>query len=127
MGKIGKIYQYDLDGNFVDEYDNPVEASNLLSGHTTSNIYSSLKGSRKYRTVHNSYWSNVYYKKYPKELMKNPKKQICQYDKDMNLVRIYDRLTDVIKYGFLRASVSSCLSPNHYQKTHKGFIWKYKD
>lgn len=123
---MSKIYQYDLKGNFVAEYNNVLEATYKLKLNT-GNIYSSLKGNKKYTTVANSYWSKKYYTKYPKELMKKERRKVCQYDIDMNLIREYDRAIDACEYGFDKVGIALCLSEKHYQKTHRDYIWKYKD
>lgn len=49
-------------------------------------------------------------------------KKVYQYDKNGNLIKIYDKIIDVIKDGFSDSHVSQCC--NNKRKTHKGFIWK---
>jgi hypothetical protein len=122
----GKIYQYDLDGNFISEYKNVVSAAFIVNTNS-ANIYSSIKGNKKYVTVAGFYWSTKQYTKLPKELLKKNRPKVCQYDLNMKLIREYDHAVDAVKYGFTEVGISSCLSPNNSQITHRGFIWKYKD
>ena len=52
-------------------------------------------------------------------------KKIIQYDLDMNIVKIWDYITEVEQYGFTRRNVHRCLSGETHK--YKGFIWKYLD
>lgn len=116
----GRVYQYDLDGNFMNEYKNGKEAAHITKSDY-STLYSCLRG--KQLTHNNSYWSYVFYLKLPNELMSKHKK-ICQYDDEMKLIRIYNRAEDTLKYGFDNSAVLKCLKGK--LKTHQGYIWKYK-
>jgi len=117
----GRVFQYDLNGDFVAEYKNGREAAHITKSDY-STLYSCLRG--KQLTHNNSYWSYIYYFKLPTELMCKHKK-IYQYDDQMNLIRIYNRAEDTLKYGFNNSNVLQCLKGK--LKSHKGFIWKYKD
>lgn len=117
----GRIFQYDFDGNFVAEYKNGREAAHIVNCDY-STLYKCLKGQQY--TCNNSYWSYKYYLKLPSELMGKISK-VLQYDDQMNLIRIYDRAEDTIKFGFDNSSVLKCLKGK--LKTHKGYIWKYSE
>lgn len=117
----GRVFQYDLEGNFISEYKNGRQAA-YITGSDYSTLYSCLRGNQL--THKNSYWSYKQYTKLPKQLMSRHKK-ICQYDDQMKLIRIFDRAEDTIQFGFDNSSVLRCLKGK--LKTHKGFIWKYKN
>ena len=50
---------------------------------------------------------------------------IGQFDKDNNLIKIYNGLREVSDAGFNSGNVSSCCTGRKYHTYHKGFIWKY--
>lgn len=53
------------------------------------------------------------------------KKVILQYDKDMNLITEHIGIRNLKVLGFEPSSVSKCC--NGIRKSHKNFIWKYKN
>jgi hypothetical protein len=117
----GRVFQYDLNGDFIAEYQNGKAAAKLTNGdHST--LYACLRGEQL--THNNSYWSYKCYIKLPKELMSKHSK-VYQYDDQMKLIRIYDRAEDTVQYGFDNSSVLRCLKGK--LRLHKGFIWKYKN
>ena len=116
----GRVFQYDLDGNYLSEYKNGREAA-FLTKSDFSTLYACLRGDQL--THNNSYWSLTYHLKLPKKLMFKHSK-IYQFDDQMKLIRIYDRAEDAIKFGFDNSAILKCLKGK--LKTHKGFYWKYK-
>lgn len=51
-------------------------------------------------------------------------KRIKQYDKKMNIIKVWDSISDASrKLGILTSSISQCLTSK--TKTAGGFIWKY--
>jgi CRISPR/Cas system endoribonuclease Cas6 (RAMP superfamily) len=117
----GKVYQYDLDGNFVKEYANAASAAHIIKTDK-STLCACLKG--KTKTHCDSYWSHKMYIKLPKTLMLRYSK-IYQYDDQMNLINIFDRVEHTSRFGFDESSVVKCLKGK--LKTHRGYIWKLKD
>ena len=51
------------------------------------------------------------------------KKKVYQYDKELNLVKIWSSTCECKKEGFIQDKVSACCRGD--RKTHKGFIWSY--
>lgn len=52
-------------------------------------------------------------------------KQVYQYDKDYNLVNVYDSVKSTKEFGYDVSCVANCC--RGIQKTHKGYIWSYKE
>ena len=65
----------------------------------------------------------------PKPSGKNDKrkKSVIQYTINGELVREYKSATETEKYGFNRSCVSACCRGKKGMKTHKGYVWKYKE
>jgi hypothetical protein len=123
-----KIYQYDLDGNFVKEYPSQIMASEEINVSEVS-LRRHIWGNRK--TCNGFIFTQIPYIKLPKELLpkksrvNNTSKNIIQYDLNGNLIKEWNRpkeITDTlhIKYKTLHA----CLNGDN--NTCNGFKWKYK-
>lgn len=68
------------------------------------------------------------YKKRVWKRVENPKdcrKKIEQFDLDGNFIKEYESILSSKKFGFNPKAIGECLSGK--AKTHKGFIWKYKN
>lgn len=64
------------------------------------------------------------------ELMKqsNPnKKPINQYDLKMNFIREYESINEAVRILNLKSSSGIIQCCKNKQKSHRGFIWKYKN
>jgi len=123
-----KVYQYDLDGNFINEHPSQIVASEQINV-TQASLRRHIWGHRK--TCCGFIFTHTFYIKLPKTLL--PKKgrinskckNIIQYDLNSNLIKEWNRpkeITDTlhIKYKTLHA----CL--NRDINTCNGFKWKYK-
>ena len=123
-----KVYQYDLQGNLIKEWDGTREAGR--NGFSFSCISMCCSGKHKY---HKGYiWSyesienfniNDYCYKY-----KNNKnsKQVYQYDLQCNLINIWASTREIERIcKFDSSTISKCC--NRKQKTYKGFIWSYTE
>lgn len=76
------IYQYDLDGNFIQEFENQNVARKVINKKMPK-LAEAIMDQRKYE---NFFWS---YEKLDKFPIKEPKaKQVAQYDLDGNLIKI---------------------------------------
>jgi len=124
-----KIYQYDLDGNFIKEYPSQIIASEQINVNVGT-IRRNIWGIRK--TCNGFIFTEIFYIKLPKEILPkksrvhNTSKKIIQYDLNGNFVKEWNRpkeITDTlhIKYKTLYA----CLNGDN--ESCKGFKWKYKD
>lgn len=90
-----KVYQYDLDGNFVAEYPNTREAARTVGLKGPSTISACCKGKRK--QCRNSLWS---YEK--SDIMKyergaTTKRRVAQYDLNDKLIKIFDSISEASK------------------------------
>ena len=119
-----KVYQYNLEGNFIREWDSIKEISIIL------NIRYDLIKRCIYNKSYNSFTGFLWRFKSQNEGDKLKKhvckfKKIEQYDKGLNFIKEWESVTEIIKeLGFNFNQVSSCC--RNEQKTCKGFIWKYK-
>lgn len=50
-------------------------------------------------------------------------KGVEQLDRDGNVVRTYDHVREVDKFGFLNQHVSACCLG--HRKTHRGYFWRF--
>ena len=53
-----------------------------------------------------------------------PVRQIVQTDINGNIIKKYNRMCDVVAYGFNTGMVCQCC--NGKLKQHKGFLWQYE-
>lgn len=97
-----KIYQYDLDGNFIKEYISASEAAKSIGKNNNSKICCCARGERG--KAYNFMWSYIKYEKlnpYRKSkkiiteelklnLIKINSKPILQYDINMNLIKEWE-------------------------------------
>lgn len=124
-----RVYQYSFDGELIKTWDSIIEASR--NGFTYSSIKYCLNNKHK---THKGYiWSTepisseqckakVPKKKEIKE-KKKPHK-IYQYTKDLELVFVWDKISDCVKNGYFAQHIGKCC--NGKRKTHKGYIWSYE-
>jgi len=123
-----KVYQYDLNGNFVKEYDN-INAASFLFG---KEVYFSVVN----KHVHSGgyIWSYDYYIKYPNdslEKIKNSKtiktkkyknNKIYKYDLYGNFVTEYNNINDVSKDNLVKNNILRVLEGRY--KISYDHIWK---
>lgn len=55
----------------------------------------------------------------------NKSKQIIQLDKEYNIINEYPSINEAERNGFSHSKIIDCCRGK--RKTHKGFIWKYKN
>ncbi len=126
-----KVYMYDLNGNFVKEFDTVTDAGRYLNV-SHSHIPRSIKQGHQFHGYQFSYEKVPFMKKFKKkqytgerignktnhEFEKIP---IGRYDLDGNLIETYDCLRSCRNAGFLNAK--KVLTGE--RKTCKGYIFKY--
>lgn len=113
------IFQYDLNGTFLNEYNGANEAERC-TGVLHQNILKACKGIL--RQSGGYMWS---FEKLNKLEMREPKreKQVAQYDADGNLIRVWDRVKD--------AALSIGVEPTHISRACRtqykchGYYWKH--
>lgn len=119
------VKQYDLDGNFINEFSGIQQAQRELG---IWGVWKCLNGERK--TAGGFQWryssdcsevSNVTYRKSGK-----PYREINQYDKNMNFIKTWPSIAEAVKQLNINRSniISVCKGKS---KTSNGFIWRYKD
>lgn len=124
------IYQYDISGNFIKEY-NSIKDASILCNLNDSNIVISCKNIK--RQIKGYFFS--YFKLSNVEIInriniinniKNKPKIINQYDLNGNFIKEYKSILYAAKYTNINKNgiVKSC---NNLLENYKGFIWKYKE
>ena len=121
------ILQYDLQGNFVSEYESISEASRIC-GLDVTPIIQCLKG--VYYTSGRYIWR---YKegKYPKhievpQVKHHWAKSVLQYNLGKELIAEYDNITTAANSTNIgRTSINNCLHGR--SRTAGGYIWKFKE
>jgi len=119
---IVKVYQYNLEGNFIKEWTNASEAALSLNKKLGAAIIENC--SRKRKSAYGFIWR---YKENPLEknfIYKKDKsnKPILQYDLQMNFIKEWPSLTEAKKYT--NGDIQACCSGK--QKTAGKYIWKFK-
>ncbi len=114
-----KVYQYDLEGNFIAEYENMNQAKKSLN--IKGNIYQAIK----LQNICNGFqWRFEKYDSILKPINKSGRpRKIGKYDKDWNLIKIYPTLSSCKKEN--GCSVQHVLSGRN--QFSKGFRYKYEE
>jgi hypothetical protein len=121
---IKTVYQYDLNGNFIREFDNPHQIEDT---YNVSNIYTHLEG--RQNKCGNFMYSYEKKDKIPKWINPNTilkSKQIVQYDLKGKFIKLYDSAAQASKELNIACCIISkiCLRrPGSYQS--KGFIFRF--
>ena len=123
-GSSKKVYQYDLQGNFIKEWSNANVVYNEI-GIKDSNIGRCASNSKGFRTAGDFYWSYEKLSKYPiREKIKCTKK-VFKYDLNNNLIESYESLLEASKKNSINNKIlSSKILKN---KTINGFKYSYQD
>ena len=115
--KNRKVYKYDSNGNFLQEYESQELAEKLNKG---SNITKFIKNKRVDKN--GFMWALIKVPNYNEpDNRSNSKKQVGKYDLSGNLITIYESATTAAKEN--GTSVWKVLSGTN--KTHKKHIYKY--
>ena len=116
-----KVYQYDLDGNYIAEYKSTLEADRL-TGVSFKHISSCCLGKR--RQTGGYRWSYVYYNNLPKMKAHANAKKVNQYNKNGDFIQSFDSLSEASScLGISASRISACCTGK--MDTYKGYIWKY--
>ena len=114
-----KIYQFKINGNFIQEWDSITEAELKFGKGIKDNL------SGKTKTSHGFVWSynNIfpgYNNNHGNTVIVNQK------SKEGHILKEWNSLTDIEnKLGYATSNISSCCKGK--QKTAYGFIWEYKE
>lgn len=122
--KTKKIYQYNLNGDFIREWENFEELNKYNNKYSFSGISTACNDEKK--SYKGSLWR---YKKYDKlnrhihNWEKNFKK-VNQYDLDNNYLKTWNSIKEIEQfYKLAPGSISRCC--NGKMKRCKGYIWKF--
>lgn len=118
-GHQKKVYQYDLKGNFLKEFDSITEASESVNAQVCQ-ISACCQG--RVQSSNGFQWS---FEKKEMGLYENQVvKQVYQYTIEGELVGVYVSATEAQRQtGFYRKTISKCCKGE--RKTYKGYIWSY--
>lgn len=120
---IKTVYQYTLEGNFIQQFDSSAQVYQLLG---IKNVAECCLGKRK--TAGGYRWSFNYSEKLSpliKEQSKGVKKLVGQYDINTNkLINTYESAAEAARQlNCTKGSISNCC--RGVTKTSCGYIWKY--
>lgn len=113
-----KVLQYDLEGNFIKEWNSLIEIKEVLGFHKET-IRLNINGKTKY--------SNGYkwlYKNKPEKKFVSKVRKINQYDLEGNFIKIWDNEKEA-KSWLGKGDIRSCLSGR--QNKAGQYKWKYVD
>lgn len=122
-----KVVQYDLEFNKIKEFNSIVEASKELNigkaGINSTCLYKQKQsGGYIFR-----YIEDLSFDKSQKIVInKNIGRNVCQYDLNMNLIKIHNSIAEASKNANVhKNNIWGVI--NNLRKTSGGFIWKYLD
>ena len=116
-----KVYQYSLSGEFIKGWNSVSEIENKLgyNGFTIRNVCNCDERLSAYGYQW-SYQKNDNIGEYNSLTQK---KTVYQYDKQGNLVNVYDTILSVAEDGFSFGNVANCC--RGIRKTSSGYVWSY--
>lgn len=118
-----KVYQYNLNKQLINKYNNLKEASEQTN-ISKSIICKVCNG--KGHTAGGFIWRYEDNPLESDECIKTKKRAILQYDKHGNFIKEYDSITEAAKQtNTNQGNIQSVC--NHKRKSANNYIWKYKD
>ena len=127
-GNSKPIYQYDLNGKFIKEWESATIAAkefNMSRGVITG---CADKKKVKSKSACGYLWSFERFDKIQSYTKKSIGKKILQYDLDGNFIKQYDSVADASRETKVnRPSIIMCTKGTSRRQTAGGYIWKYKD
>jgi len=115
------VYQYDLMGNFIAEYESASEAARQLNLFK-SNLTAACRGETS--QCGGFQWKYKNDDKIIKPIAEKNGKLVAQYDKEMNLIKIYTSAVTASKETNIGvSSIRNCC--NGVSKTGGGYIWRH--
>ena len=119
FGQGKRVYQYDLNGNYIQSYASLMEASQQ-TGIDYSTLKNAVKGARKTAGHYQWCWDPA---NPPGKTTFGQGKRVYQYDLDNNYINEYPSAAEASRQtGVNRSNISSVLRGK--TKTAGGFIWK---
>jgi hypothetical protein len=123
LPKVKKVYQYDLNGNFVREFEN---AHIITELYNLNNLYDHLKGkSKKCGKFIYSYEKKDTISKWVKT-NNGPTKKIVQYDLKGKFIKIFNSIIESSRELNINDSIINgiCIRRKGYYQSN-GFIFRY--
>lgn len=137
-GKCGKnhhsskpVLQFDLQGNFIREYENAREVFRL-NNYLPSCI--TLCCNQKFKVSYNYIW--IFKKDFSEEILKKRVEKaksfymsnlkICQYDKNGTFIKEWNNSAEIMHSLKLKASTDILRCCRGQRKSFHGYIWRYK-
>jgi group I intron endonuclease len=123
INTLSPVYQYDLEGNYIQEFKNPKQTSQQLKLNN-GYLFTILDDFRK--TLGGFRFTRTKYDNLPPILKHTGnRKQVLQYDKQNNFIKEWDTCKQASKsLGIPVQNISSCCRGEI--KTCNNSIWKYK-
>ena len=119
-----KVYQYDLEGNYINEWVCMTEVANILN-IPVQNIHQCCNHTNGVEMAGGYQWR---YEKLPNikpyQRKTNPKKPVLQLNENFEIVQKYNGVLDV-REPFSKHSIYKCASKDSFR--HKGYYWCYED
>lgn len=129
-GRSQRVKQYDLDGNFIKEYETIAQACKE-TGVSQPKVTLVCKGRRKttggfiWKYSNDKHLSSSRNNTYDPEKDKNAKR-VLQYDKNGRFIKEYYSINDVVRQNpkMMRSAIQQNLKGN--TKSSYGYVWKFK-
>ena len=125
--KAKKVYQYDIDGNFIQEHESASSAERSLN---RSNSKVSQCAMDKRKSAYGYLWS---YKKVDKLVYENNSskakaKKVSQYTMEGELITTHDSIADAVRSLDLQENACTNISSAALGKTNHAYnyVWKYE-
>lgn len=116
-----KVYQYDLEGNFIKEWKTITEATLFYAKKLSANIVSCCKLNQK--SAYGFQWRYEKEEKISKIKPQAKSKKVMQKDMFGNTVKIWDSTRSAKNFGFSQSRISECCNGNI--TVYKGFKWEF--
>lgn len=130
-----KVWQFDLEGNFITEFESCVEASSSFGPQDNASGISQCCNNRKGCVKGYQWrWPGEYPGKYVPQKQTRPKKfgkdnprskVVIELDDLGNILKMWDSLMDLVREeGINSGTICNCIKKN---RKHKGRTFKYKE
>lgn len=116
-----KVFQYTLDGDLIKEWNSVYEIQEELDFN--ENTIRNACNNKEHLSAYGYQWSYQKSDNIGEYNSVTQKKTVYQYDKQGNLVNIYDTILSVSEDGFSFGNVANCC--RGIRKTSSGYVWSY--
>ncbi len=118
-----KVYQYDLNGEFVAEWDNLAAAAEECGAKDKITGISQCCNGKK-KTAYGFQWRYEKFESLPKQKLTGVAKRIVQKDLEGNIIQIYNSLNEAKNALGMKSHKSISNVLNGEAKTAYGFLWE---